>query len=56
MSDKENQMSVSNSIETLNEVTFESEDSFLLEQSKLSTLNYESISDPFEQLKNTRLN
>ena len=53
---KENQMSVSNSIETLNEVTFETEESFLLDQSKLSTLNYESTSDPFEKLKNTRLN
>ena len=56
MPGKENQMSVSNSIETLNEVTFETEESFLLDQSKLSTLNYESTSDPFEKLKNTRLN
>ena len=56
MSDKEIQMSVSNSIETLNEVTFKSEESFLLDQSKLSTLNCESISDPFEKLKNTGLN
>ena len=56
VSDKEIQMSVSNSIETLNEVTFKSEESFLLDQSKLSTLNCESISDPFEKLKNTGLN
>ena len=55
MSDKENQNSVNNSIETLNEVTFESEESILLDQSNLSTLNYESILDPFEKLKNTRL-
>ena len=54
-SDKENQTSVSNSIETLNEVTFESEESILLDQSTFSTLDYESISDPFEKLKNTRL-
>ena len=54
-SDKEKQMSVSNSVETLNEVTFESEDSILLDQSTLSTLNYKPISDPFEKLKNTRL-
>ena len=54
-SDKENQTSVSNSIETLNEVTFESEESILLDQSTLSTLDYEPISDPFEKLKNTRL-
>ena len=54
-SDKENQMSVSNSTETLNEVTFESEESILLDQSTLSTLDYEPISDPFEKLKNTRL-
>ena len=52
---KENQTSVSNSIETLNEVTFESEESILLDQSTLSTLDYEPISDPFEKLKNTRL-
>ena len=44
-------MSVSNSIETLNEVTFESEESILLDQSSLPTLNYEPISDPFENLK-----
>ena len=55
LSDKENQTSVSNSIETLNEVTFESEESILLDQSTLSTLNYESISDPLAKLKNTRL-
>ena len=54
-SDKENQTTVSNSIETLNEVTFESEKSILLDQSTLSTLEYEPISDPFEKLKNTRL-
>ena len=54
-SDKEKQMSESNSIETFNEVTFESEDSILLDQSTLSTLNYKPISDPFEKLKNTRL-
>ena len=52
VSDKEKQTSVSNSIETLNEVTFES---ILLDQSTLSTLYYESNSDPFEKLKNTRL-
>ena len=51
MSDKENQKSVNNSIETLNEVTFESEESILLDQSSLPTLNYEPISDPFEKLK-----
>ena len=54
-SDKENQTSLSNSIETLNEVTFESEESVLSNQSTLSTLDYEPISDPFEKLKNTRL-
>ena len=54
-SDKENRTSVSNSTETLNEVIFESEESILLDQSTMSTLNYESISDPFEKLKNTRL-
>ena len=52
-SGKENQTSVS--IETLNEVTFESEESILLDQSTLSTLYYKSISDSFEKLKNTRL-
>ena len=52
---KENQTSVSNSIETLNELTFESEESILLDQSTLSTLNYQSISDPFGKLKNTRI-
>ena len=46
-------MSVNNSVTTLNEVTFESEDSFLLDQGMFSTLNYESISDPFKQFKNT---
>ena len=54
-SDNKNQTSVSNSIETLNEVIFESDGSILLDQSTLSTLIYESISDPFEKLKNTRL-
>ena len=54
-SDKENQTSVSNSIETLNEVTFESEESILLDQSTLSTLYYQPISDPFEKLQNARL-
>ena len=53
--DKETQTSVSNSIETLNEVTFESEESVLLNQSTLTTLDYEPISDPFEKLKNTKL-
>ena len=48
-------MSVSNSIETLSGVTFESEESISLDQSTLSTLDYEPISDPFENLKNTRL-
>ena len=48
-------MRVSNSIETLSGVTFESEESILLDQSVLSTLDYEPISDPFEKLKNTRL-
>ena len=52
---KENQTSVSNSIETLNELTFESEESILLDQSTLSTLNYQLISDPFGKLKNTRI-
>ena len=54
-SDKEKQTSVSNSTETLNEVTFESEELVLLDQNTLSTLDYEPISDPFEKLKNTRL-
>ena len=54
-SDKENQTRVSNSIETVSGVTFESEESILLDQSALSTLDYEPISDPFEKLKNTRL-
>ena len=54
-SDKENQTRVSNSIETVCWVTFESEESILLDQSALSTLDYEPISDPFEKLKNTRL-
>ena len=53
--DKENQTNVSNSIETLNEVTFESEESVLSNQNTLSTLDYEPISDPFEKLKNIRL-
>ena len=54
-SDEENQTSVINSIETLTEVTFESEESVLLNQSTLSTLDYGPISDPFEKLKNTGL-
>ena len=54
-SDKENQTSVSDSIETLNEVTFESKESILLDRSASSTLNYDSVSGPFEKLKNTRL-
>ena len=54
-SDKENQTSVSNSIKTLNKVTFKSEELILLDQSTLSTLDYQRISDPFEKLKNTRL-
>ena len=53
--EKENQMSVSNCIEILSEVTFESEGSILLDQRTLSTLNYDSISDSFEKFKNTRL-
>ena len=52
-SDKENQTRVSNSIETVSGVTFESEESILLDQSALSALDYEPISDPFEKLKNT---
>ena len=52
---KENQTSLSNSIETLNELTFESEELILLDQSTLSALNYQSISDPFGKLKNTRI-
>ena len=55
MTDKENQNSVSNSITTLIEVAFEIEESFILNQSTLSTLNYKFISDPFEKLENTRL-
>ena len=54
-SDIENQTRVSNSIETVSGVTFEIEESILLDQSALSTLDYEPISDPFEKLKNTRL-
>ena len=53
--DKEKETNLRNSIQTLNEVTFESEESILLDQSTLSTLDYEPISDPFEKLKNTRL-
>ena len=53
--DKEKQTSVSNSIETLNEATFEIEESILSDQSTSSTLKYESISNPFEKLKSTRL-
>ena len=51
----ENQMNVSNCIEILSEVTFESEESILLDQRTLSTLNYDSISDSFEKFKNARL-
>ena len=51
----ENQISVSNCIEILSEVTFESEESILLDQRTLSTLNYDSISDSFGKFKNTRL-
>ena len=50
-SDIENQTRVSNSIETVSGVTFESEESILLDQSALSTLDYEPISDSFENLK-----
>ena len=42
-------------METLNEVTFEIEQSILLDQSTLSTLGYKPISDPFAKLKNARL-
>ena len=52
--DNQNPTSVSNSIETLDKVTFESEESILLDQSTLSTLDYDPISDPFEKLKNTK--
>ena len=52
---KKTKMSSINSIKTLNETNFESEGSFLLDQSTLSTLTYMSISDPFEKIKNTRL-
>ena len=52
--DNQNPTSVSNSIETLDEVTFESEESILLDQSTLSTLDYDPISDPFEKLKNAK--
>ena len=54
-SGKENQAKVSMSKEILNEVSFESKESIFLDQSTLSTLNYESISDPFKKLENTRL-
>ena len=54
MSVKENKTSVSNSVATLNEATFESELSLLLDKSTLPTLNYDSISNLFEKLKNTR--
>ena len=37
--DKEKETNLRNSIQTLNEVTFESEASILLDQSTLSTLN-----------------
>ena len=46
--------SLSNLIETLDEVTSESEESILLDQNMVSTLDYEPISDPFEKLRNTR--
>ena len=52
VSDNENQTSVSNSTASLNKLTFEIEESFLLDQSRLSTLNYKLISDLFEKLKN----
>ena len=52
--DNQNPTSVSNSIETLDKVTFESEESILLDQSTLSTLDYDPISDPFEKLKNAK--
>ena len=55
VSDKENQANVSNSIETLNQVTFQCEKSILLDQSTLSTLNYKSISDSFQKLENIDL-
>ena len=55
-SDIENQTSVSNSIETLNEVTYETKESILLYQSTFSTLNYEPNLDTLEKLKDTRLN
>ena len=42
-------MSVSNSISTLNEVSFGSKKSFLLDQSRFSTLNYESLSTLLEK-------
>ena len=48
-------MNLTDSIKSLNETNFESEGSFLLDQSMLSTLTYVSISDPFEKIKNTRL-
>ena len=54
-SDKENQTSVGNSLEPLNEVTFEIEESILLDQITLSALDCELISYPFEKLSNTRL-
>ena len=56
MSDKENQRSVSsNFIKNLNEESFETEESILLDQITLLILHYESISDPFEKVENTRL-
>ena len=48
-------MNGSSSIATLNQLTFESAESILLDQSTLPTLNYKLISGPFEKLKNTRL-
>ena len=39
----------------IQETDKENQASILLDQSTLSTLDYEPISDPFEKLKNTRL-
>ena len=52
--DKENQTRVSNSIETLSGVTFKSEESVLLDQSTLSTLDYETISANFRSFWKTK--
>ena len=51
VSEKENQTSVSTSIETLNEVTFESKEWILLDQSTLSTLNYSRLQILLKNLK-----